>query len=213
MESRNLCFLGQPRVQDSNYTQGTWALLHHYFFFICASQGHHVAKCRCQFWVLISLTFKLNLTQFTLWYLSLSVRAISTFCFIPIVIFLLPHGLYFLIHFCCFLQFSAPLHLKEIPGSPIGSFLFYTKKKIYSLDDFIQFYCFKCHLYADNFQIYISSLDFFPRLPAPVSMTTWRPNRQPEPNITETPVSRSTASHALLSWEVPDESGISLFHN
>lgn len=136
------------------------------------------------------------------------------------------HFVLFLLWFSCYLTdytfsftfaaFSNFLHLytwKRSQAHPLDPSSFIQKKKIYSLDDFIQFYCFKCHLYADNFQIYISSLDFFPRLPAPVSMTTWRPNRQPEPNITETPVSRSTASHALLSWEVPDESGISLFHN
>ena len=68
-----------------------------------------------------------------------------------------------------------------------------------------------CCLYADNCQIYISSLDSFPELPAAVSMTTWLSNRQPEPNITKMPMSQSTSSHALLNLKIPEESSAFLF--
>jgi len=68
-----------------------------------------------------------------------------------------------------------------------------------------------CCLYADNCQICISSLDSFPELPAPVSMTTWLSNRQPEPNITKMPTSQCTSSHASLNLKVPEESSAFLF--
>lgn len=95
------------------------------------------------------------------------------------------------------------------------------------MDDSIQLYCFKYYLYADNFQLYISNLDFSPwfqvlypatysawlhgRLTGILSLTWLRLNfwfSPPHPNLL---VPQSMSSHTLLRMKTSEKSLTFLF--